>query len=96
MNCSDDNNRTNNNTCIWLERIRNKLYVGISNINIITGKSQMYEYIVEYTGIPNMYDDIERYISVYNPSETIIISNLSTSVITSILHYTNNHSIPGF
>ena len=93
MNCSDDNNRTNNNTCIWLERIRNKLYVGISNINIITGKSQMYEYIVEYTGIPNMYDDIERYISVYNPSETIIISNLSTSVITSILHYTNNHSI---
>jgi DNA mismatch repair protein MutS len=85
--------KTNNHVCIWIEKVRTILFIGISNINIVTGKSQIYEYSNDYTGIPNMYDDIERYISVYNPSETTIISNLSTSLINSIIQYTNIQSI---
>ncbi len=92
---SEDDNKhnNNNNTCIWLEQIKNKLHVGLSNINLITGKSKLYEYIIENTNVPNIYDDIERYISLYNPYETIIITNLSSSLIDSIITYVNIKSV---
>ena len=83
----------NNNTCIWIEKIRSKLCVGIANINVLSGKSQIYEYQTEFTSLPTIYDDIERHVTVYNPVETIIISNLSTSCLDSIIQYTNLQSI---
>lgn len=89
---SEYSKKNNNNTCIWIEKIRNRICVGISNIDIISGKSNLYEYNIEYKEVPNIYDDIERYISVYDPCEIIIISNLSISLIQSIIHYTNMSS----
>lgn len=89
---NDNSKKSNNNICIWLEKIKNKICIGISNIDIISGKSQLYEYNTDYKEVPNIYDDIERYISVYDPCEVIIISNLSTSLVKSIIHYTNMSS----
>ena len=88
----DNNNKNNNNMCLWIEKIKTKLYVGISNINIVNGRSHIYEYIVDYKEVPSIYDEIEQYISVYDPSELVLISNLSTSTVNSIISYTNIQS----
>lgn len=87
------NESNNNNTCIWIEKIKTKLCVGIANINVLDGRSHIYEYQTEYSSLPTIYDDIERHITVYNPVETIIISNLSTSCLDSIIQYTNIQSV---
>ena len=88
----DDTKNNNNNMCLWIELIKQTICIGIANINIVTGKSQIYEYNIKYTNIPNIYDDIERYISVYNPCEIQIISNLSIDKINSIIQYVNIQS----
>lgn len=85
--------QSNNITCLWIEKIKNKLYIGISNINIIDGNSHIFEYDTPYINIPSMYDNIEKYISVYNPKETIIIHNLSIKEIETMIQYTNINSI---
>jgi len=90
---TDNNNENHNNTCLWIEKMKDNLHVGITNIDIVTGKGTLYEYSTKFTGIPNMYDDIERYISTYSPREIIIISNLSTSEIESIIQYVRITSI---
>lgn len=58
-------NQTNNNTCIWIEKIKQHLHVGITNIDLVNGKSHIYEYAVPYSEIPTIYDEIERYIYTY-------------------------------
>ena len=40
---NDQTEKNNNNMCIWIEKIKNKLMVGISNIDVISGKSSLYE-----------------------------------------------------
>jgi DNA mismatch repair protein MutS len=76
-------NLTNSTTCIWVELIENKLFmkgkfvvVGIANIDIYTGKTNIFQFKETYIKNPTTYDELERFISIYNPSETIIISNL--------------------
>lgn len=86
-------NQTNNNTCIWIEKIKQQLHIGITNIDLVNGKSHIYEYAVQYSEIPTIYDEIERYICVYNPSETTVISNLSTSHLKSVVTYLNISSV---
>lgn len=85
--------QSNNITCLWIEKTKTMLHVGISNINIIDGDSHIFEYGTEYINIPSMYDDIEKYISVYNPKETIIIHNISDKEIDNMIQYTNIQSI---
>ena len=76
-------NLTNSTTCIWVELIENKLFmkgkfvvVGIANIDIYTGKTNIFQFKETYIKNPTTYDELERFISIYNPSETILISNL--------------------
>lgn len=79
---------TNNTMCIWLERIKKTLVVGISNIDIYTGKSFVFEYNQEYSTTPDAYAELERYVSIYQPSELIVIHNLASSrIIDDILHF---------
>jgi DNA mismatch repair protein MutS len=75
---------TNNVTCVWIELINNKMLlkgkyvvVGVANIDIYTGKTSIFQFKESYINNPTTYDELERYISIYNPSEVIIISNLS-------------------
>jgi len=86
---------TNNLTCIWIEMINNKftkgkvVVVGMSNIDIFTGKTNMFEFKENYIHSPTTFDELERFISIYNPSEVIIISNLTDNEIKDIINFTN-------
>ena len=78
---------TNNTMCLWLQKFRDKIVCGIANIDIYTGKSLMFEYNQTYSITPDTYDEIEKYISIYNPSEVIIIHNLQSNNIDNIIKF---------
>jgi DNA mismatch repair protein MutS len=87
---------TNNLTCIWVSLVNNKIFhkgkhviVGVSNIDIYTGKTSIFQFKEIYINNPTTYDELERFISIYNPSEVIIISNLPTKEIDDIINYAN-------
>ncbi len=74
---------TNSISCIWIHLIENKVLlkgkfvvVGVANIDIYTGKTTMFQFKETYVNNPTTYDELERFISIYNPSEVILISNL--------------------
>lgn len=87
---------TNNLTCIWIDLIENKMLlkgkyvlVGIANIDIYTGKTSIFQFKEVYLNNPTTYDELERFISIYTPSETIIISNLPAKEIDDIINFAN-------
>ena len=74
---------TNSITCIWIDLVENKLFmkgkfivVGVANIDIFTGKTNIFQFKETYINNPTTYDELERFISIFNPSESILISNL--------------------
>ena len=65
------------------------IFVGISNIDIITGKTNIFEFKEVYLNSPTTFDDLERFISIFTPSEVIIIGrNISNNEIDDIIQYT--------
>jgi DNA mismatch repair protein MutS len=73
----------NSITCIWIDLVENKILmkgkyivVGVANIDIYTGKTNIFQFKEIYVNNPTTYDELERFISIYNPSETILINNL--------------------
>ena len=95
---NESDNLSNNTTCIWLNHIPafgkhlEKIIIGLSNIDIFTGKTSMFEITNAYTHDPSTYDDLERFISIYRPSEIIIIHNLNDDIIHDIIQFTNIQS----
>jgi len=97
---SDTDKITNNTCCIWIETIkqgwknRDKLdvFIGASVIDIYTGNTFMMEFSEPYIKNPTTFDELERFISIHNPSETIIISSLSKTDVDDIIGYTNINS----
>jgi DNA mismatch repair protein MutS len=80
---SETQSLTNSITCIWVDLVENKLFmkgkfitVGIANIDIYTGKTNIFQFKEAYINNPTTYDELERFVSIFNPSETILISNL--------------------
>ncbi len=88
---------TNSIVCIWIELVENKLFnkgkfivIGVSNIDIYTGKTNIFQFKEKYSNNPTTYDELERFISIYNPCETIIISNLEgENEIDDVINYTS-------
>lgn len=88
---------TNNICCLWFETKKSSLkiggkshiYVGVGLIDIFTGNTYINEYNDEYIKNPTTFDDVERFISIYNPSETIIVSNLQNNDINDIISFIN-------
>jgi DNA mismatch repair protein MutS len=88
---------TNNICCLWIEHnksilkhnVKNQIYIGVGLIDIYTGNTYINEYNDEYIKNPCTFDDLERFISIYNPSETIIVSNLPTNDINDIINFIN-------
>jgi DNA mismatch repair protein MutS len=79
---SDTQVLSNSTTCIWIDFVENKILtkgnfvvVGIANIDIYTGKSNIFQFKEVYINNPTTYDELERFISIYNPSEAIFIHN---------------------
>jgi DNA mismatch repair protein MutS len=91
---------TNNICCLWIESkkgslknmSKNYIYVGVGLIDIFTGNTCINEYSDEYIKNPTTFDDLERLISIYNPSETIIVSNLENNEINDIISFINLRS----
>ena len=80
---TESQNLTNSITCIWVNLVENKvllkgkyIVVGVANIDIYTGKTSLFQFKEIYVNNPTTYDELERFISIYNPSEVILISNL--------------------
>ena len=84
---------TNNIICIWIDVIKSlrsvkeNLICGISVANIFTGKSFMFEYEAPFYMNPTTFDELEHYISIFNPSEVIFISPFDNDIIRTILQY---------
>ena len=104
---SETENITNITCCIWIEikanpmqqlKIRKvgnaqlNVYIGVSSIDIYTGKTSIMEYSEPYIKNPTTFDELEQFISIYNPSETIIISNVEQKDLSDIVSYANIRS----
>jgi len=93
----DNNNLTNNIMCISLEIFPKTLLhkeprisCGLSIIDIISGETKFYEYHTSYFNESINYDEIERFNSIYNPSEIIIIHNFeSESQIKNMIEFSS-------
>lgn len=92
---NDTKELSNNITCIWIHHsvasivANDQISVGISNIDIYTGKASIFEFTKEYLHNPTTYDELERYISIYHPNECIIVSNLDSGIIDDIINFTS-------
>lgn len=82
----DTNVLTNNIMCIYLKTFHKttltkqpKIYCGLSVIDIITGDTIFYQYESNYWNESINFDEIERFYSIYNPSEIIIIHNFESN-----------------
>ena len=80
--------------CLWVEKVsalnpvsRPTILCGMSVIDVFTGESAFGEFDMEYRHQSATFDEMERFISVYNPTETIVIHNLSESDIEDIVQF---------
>jgi len=88
---------TNNIMCIWLEsftplstsviKTRNTIVCGVAVANIFTGQSAIFEYQTAFYMNPTTFDELERFATIYSPSEIIIISPFSQDLVNTILLY---------
>lgn len=83
---SSQTNASNNIMCVWVDHHKslvrrvNKqdtLSVGISVVDIMTGSTSFYQYETEYNIIASNFDELQRYVSVYNPTEFIIACSIT-------------------
>jgi len=83
---------SNNTMCVWIEQVSymktKSIIIGIANVDIYTGRVIMFEYKTEDKHNPTSYDELERYISTYKPSEIIMITNFSEKILEDIVNYT--------
>ena len=96
-------NMSNNIVCVWIETFKTsliskkpKIYFGLSSIDIFTGKVNLYQYCFESNKIhePCVFDDFERFISIYKPKELIIIHNYEKNeIISDIMQFIGLHNV---
>lgn len=92
---NETENLSNNTTCVWINHTpafgkkAELLTIGLSNIDIFTGKTSIFEVTNIYLHDPATYDELERFISIYNPSEIVIIHNLNEDIINDVIKFTN-------
>ena len=92
---------TNNIMCIWMElhkpfgrtspvmksNVRDNIVYGVSVVNIFTGKSSVFQYESQFIMNTTTFDELERYLSVYSPSELILISPFSGNELNQVVQY---------
>lgn len=98
ISCDTDSNTTISNhiMTIWFDvykphakshQTKDILVYGVSVINIYTGHTCMFQHETPFYMNVTTFDELERFISIYTPSELIFISPFDTSVISSISQY---------
>ena len=89
----DNTQLSNNIMCIWLHRSKankimsSKMTVGLANIDILTGRTSVFQFSSDYYHNPCTYDELERYVTIYNPRECIIVSNIDESLVDDIVEF---------
>lgn len=92
---------TNNIMCIWMElhkpfgrtspimksNTRDNIVYGVSVVNIFTGKSSVFQYESQFIMNTTTFDELERYLSVYSPSELILISPFAGDELHKVVQY---------
>lgn len=91
---------TNNIMSIWFHLSKNlatsgsanaplkeTLICGISVINIFTGKSYMFEYQVPFILNNSAFDELERSVSIFLPSEVIVVSPFDAPTMDKIVQF---------
>jgi DNA mismatch repair protein MutS len=80
----DEVKLSNNISCLWIHETKKQYVFGISNIDIYTGKTTVFEHMQPYYHNPSTYDTIENFVSIYNPNEMLILytdeSNIDTVI----------------
>jgi DNA mismatch repair ATPase MutS len=85
----EDRKLSNHFACVWIYKTLKEILFGISVLNIFTGKVDVFEYQELYYHNPTNYYNMERFFSIYQPTETVFIHNLDKESIDSILQYLN-------
>ena len=92
-NETDAGKLTNNVMCIWLQKSKAtktmpvQVTIGLANIDIFTGKTALFQFQTNYSQSPATYDELERYIAAYRPSECLFVANLSSRCMTEIIGF---------
>jgi DNA mismatch repair protein MutS len=63
--------------------------VGLANIDIYTGRTSIFEFKEIYIKNPTTFDEMERFLSIYQPNEIILIGNVCEDELDDILSYAN-------
>ena len=95
LNNIETTNTTNNIACLWCEEYtkvenriqKNYIVFGLCVANIMNGDTNVFEYSEEFLMNPTLVDELERQLTIYNPSEYIFISNLSEEQDKKMLQY---------
>ena len=103
ISCDTDSSPqiTNHIMCIWMEtygpmttlggsiqKTRDNIVYGVSVVNIFTGKSSIFQYETQFFMNMTTFDELERYISIFSPSEVILISPFDESKLKTIIQLT--------
>ena len=88
---------SNNIACIWFhvcynKYIGNKIIIGVANIDIFTGEVTISEYNKMYYHNPTTYDELERFISIYKPVESMLIYDMDDEIMNEIIQFINLNS----
>lgn len=54
---------------------QNKMYYGISNIDVVSGRNSVCEYTEQYYNTLTTFDELERHYSIHNPNELLVCYN---------------------
>jgi DNA mismatch repair protein MutS len=68
------------------------LFYGIAVVNIFTGCSSLFEHTTPFQMNATVFDELERHVSVHQPSEIVIVSSFSESDIRKVLQYSGIHT----
>jgi DNA mismatch repair protein MutS len=103
ISCETDSSNTisNNIMTIWFEiykpfaksvQSKDTMVYGVSVVNIFTGQSYIFQHETPFYMNVTTFDELERFISIYCPSEIIIISPFDKPTIQSISQYAGIHN----
>ena len=84
---------SNNTMCIWLQKMdatkitNETIIIGISNVDIYTGRVIMNQFELEAFHNPCTYDELERLVTIHQPSECILVSNLDVNTTKEVMQF---------
>jgi len=91
--CNDSEVLSNISMSIWINYVKpskiigETIVFGISTLDVYTGNTTLHEEKLNYHHNPCTYDCIERLITIYQPAECLIVSNLNKNILDEIINF---------